>query len=84
MEAHRKTLAPVVAPLIDGDRGNPVIFDRRTFSDFNELKGDVGGRAIYSRFRVNWIPWHDSRMRMDIDTESDYLQLKEAMGIESS
>ena len=82
MEKHRKTLAPIVAPLIDDDRGNPVLFDCRTFSAFDDVEGDVGGRSIFSRFQVTWIPWHDSRMRLDIDTQADYLQLKEAMGIE--
>jgi len=84
LETHEKTLAPVVAPLIDEDRGNPVLFDRRTFPEFTRLEGDVGGRAIFSRFRVSWVPWHDDRMRLDIDTESDYWHLLEVMGIEPS
>jgi molybdenum cofactor cytidylyltransferase len=30
IEAHHKTLSPIIAPLIDGQRGIPVLFDRKT------------------------------------------------------
>ena len=40
---HSRTLASIVAPMVDGRRGNPVIFDRRSFADFAAIDGDVGG-----------------------------------------
>jgi molybdenum cofactor cytidylyltransferase len=82
VDTHRSTLAPVVAPLIDGERGNPVLFDQKTFLELAALTGDVGGRAVFSRYPVTWVPWHDGRMRLDIDTKSDYLKLVAEMGLE--
>ena len=81
-EAHAQTLSSIVAPLVDGQRGNPVLFDQRTFTDFEMLEGDKGGRALFSRYRVNWVPWHDDRPLADVDTEADYAHLLEDGGWE--
>ena len=35
-----------LAPAIDGQRGNPVLFDRTYFSALRDVEGDMGGRAI--------------------------------------
>lgn len=75
IEEHSKTLAPVIAPIADGQRGNPVLFDKSTFSDLLSLKGDVGGRVLFSRYPVTWIEWHDPAILQDIDTENDYRRL---------
>jgi molybdenum cofactor cytidylyltransferase len=72
IEKHAQTLGPVVAPIIDGRRGNPILFDRIAFSDFEDITGDVGGRALFSRYNIVWVPWHDPRALMDIDTVDDY------------
>jgi molybdenum cofactor cytidylyltransferase len=72
VETHSRTFAPIIAPLIDGMRGNPVLFDRSTFSAFATLRGDVGGRVLFSRFPVEWIPWHDPHCLLDVDTPEDY------------
>ena len=45
---HARTLSPIVAPLVDGRRGNPVCFDRVTFPELLALTGDTGGRALFS------------------------------------
>jgi molybdenum cofactor cytidylyltransferase len=70
-EAHDRSLSPIVAPLVDGQRGNPVLFDRAAFSALREISGDVGGRAVFSRFRVEWLPWHDASVLRDVDTPKD-------------
>jgi molybdenum cofactor cytidylyltransferase len=75
VEFHAQTLSPIVAPLIDGERGNPVLFDRRTFPDFFDLEGDMGGRKLFSRFKVSWVDWHDRNLLLDVDTEEDYQRL---------
>jgi molybdenum cofactor cytidylyltransferase len=76
--AHASEAAAIVAPLIGGDRrGNPVLFDRETFEDLRGLRGDEGGRAIFSRHRVHYVPWHDERIIEDIDDEEDYHKLME-------
>ena len=78
VERHTETLAPIIVPLVDGQRGNPVLFDRQTFPDLLELQGDTGGRALFSRYPVAWLPWHDARLLLDIDTPEDYQSLLES------
>ncbi len=80
VEAHSQEGAPIVAPLVQGQRANPVLFDRETFPDFHQLTGDVGGRALFSRFPVKWIPWHDDLPILDIDTPEDYHKLLNGLG----
>jgi len=75
IETHAATLAPIVAPLIREQRGNPVLFDRATFPEFEGLTGDTGGRALFARHRVEWVEWHDERALQDLDTEADYTDL---------
>jgi len=72
LETHAAGLQPVVAPLVDGQRSNPVLFDRDTFPDLMALQGDVGGRALFSKYPIAWVPWHDSRILLDVDTPRDY------------
>jgi molybdenum cofactor cytidylyltransferase len=72
---HARTLAPIIAPLVDGRRGNPVCFDRVTFPELLALTGDTGGRALFSRYPVTWLPWHDASVLVDVDTEEDYQRL---------
>ena len=66
---HRK---PVTAPLIGGQRGNPVLFSRETFSKLRLVSGDQGGRAVIQQFEVDWLPWVDDRALLDVDKEEDF------------
>jgi molybdenum cofactor cytidylyltransferase len=77
VESHASNLSALVAPLIDGQRANPVLFDRRTFPELSELSGDAGGRALFARYRPTWVPWHDSSLLLDVDTPEDYQRLLE-------
>lgn len=72
---HTQTLAPIIAPLVNGQRGNPVLFDKVTFPDLLKLTGDIGGKALFSRYPVTWLPWHDKSALVDVDTEEDYQKL---------
>jgi molybdenum cofactor cytidylyltransferase len=72
---HQQSLAPIVAPQAGGRRGNPVLFDRTAFADLLALQGDTGGRAVFSRYPVTWLPWQDDSILLDIDTPEDYIQL---------
>ena len=74
-ETHSASLSPIVAPLVDGQRANPVLFDRVTFQDLARLSGDVGGRPLFAKYPVSWVPWHDSRLLLDVDTPEDYQTL---------
>jgi len=75
VERHAESLAPIVAPIIAGQRGNPVLFDRITYKDFQSLQGDVGGRRLFSRYQVSWLEWFDEALLLDIDTDEDYQRL---------
>jgi molybdenum cofactor cytidylyltransferase len=77
VETHQATLSPIVAPQIDGQRGNPVMFDLRTFPDLLSLKKDMGGRTLFSHIPVRWVIWHDSNQLFDIDTPEDYQKFRE-------
>ena len=75
IEKHATTLAPIIAPLVDGQRGNPVLFDQITFDDLMKVQGDKGGRELFSRYPVEWMDWHDASALIDIDTGADYQRL---------
>ena len=66
---HRK---PVTAPLIGGQRGNPILFSRKAFSALRHVAGDQGGRAVIQQFEVDWLPWVDDRALLDVDKEEDF------------
>ena len=76
LETYAKTLSPIVAPMIDQRRGNPVLFDRTTFQELTKVTGDAGGRQVFSQFPVTYVPWLDTRFGLDVDTLEDYERLK--------
>ncbi|WP_423223289.1 selenium cofactor biosynthesis protein YqeC [Candidatus Amarolinea aalborgensis] len=71
---HRATLAPLVVPTYRGPRGNPVLFDQRTFPDLLAITGDVGGRPLLSTYADALAPVaFDRPLPRDIDTINDLL-----------
>ncbi len=77
VEQHRQSLPPIVAPMIQGKRANPVLFDRVTFPSLMSISGDAGGRQVFSRFKVSWLEWNDANLLLDVDTPEDYQRLLE-------
>jgi len=75
MARHAQTQPPIVAPMIEGKRGNPVLFDYSVFPDLMSLQGDAGGRLIFSRYPAAYVPWHDPNLLLDVDTFEDYERL---------
>jgi molybdenum cofactor cytidylyltransferase len=75
VEKHAEGLDPIVAPMVIDQRANPVLFDRDTFQDLLQLEGDVGGRAVFHKYRVEYLPWHDDRLLLDVDTPEQYQRL---------
>ena len=75
VQRHAEGLFPVVAPMVMDQRANPVLFDCGTFADLLTLEGDVGGRAIFHKQRVEYLPWHDERLLLDVDTPEMYARL---------
>ncbi len=70
-----ESLAPIVAPLVDGFRANPVLFSRETFSAMQQISGDQGGRALFNHFPVRYITWLDADARLDVDDQAAYQRL---------
>ncbi len=31
----------------------------------------MGGRALFNQFAVEWVPWIDSRIKLDVDLPGD-------------
>ena len=77
VELHQSTLGKIICPQVDGKRANPVLFDQETYPDLLALHGDIGGRALFSKYPVSWLPWHDASITFDIDTPADYQRLLE-------
>jgi len=77
VETHAASLAPLVAPMVDGQRANPVLFDRQTFPALMLLQGDTGGRSLFAKYPVEWVQWHDPAVLLDVDTPQDYQRLLE-------
>ena len=78
VETHTRDLSPIIAPLVlEEKRANPVLFDRVTFPSLLNITGDVGGRAIFSDYKVEYLPWHDDRLLLDVDKPEDYQRLVE-------
>ena len=78
IEAHASTLYPLVAPRVQGQRANPVLFDTAVFPELLRLRGDSGGRSLFSdpeRFPVKWVDWDDPDLLLDVDTPADYQRL---------
>jgi molybdenum cofactor cytidylyltransferase len=68
--------AVAVAPLIDGQRANPVYFSRAAFQLLKSITGDQGGRAVMREVNVKCVEWYDEMQARDIDEPEDYLALK--------
>jgi molybdenum cofactor cytidylyltransferase len=68
----------VTFPSFDGRRGNPVLFDRRTWPLLLELQGDRGGKQVIHnlpRNEVQEVKTDCGGILQDIDTLEDYSTL---------
>ena len=78
IESHSHGMQAILAPLVlEERRANPVLMDRVTFPDLLKITGDVGGRAIFDKHRVEYLPWHDDILLFDVDKPEDYQRLKD-------
>ncbi|HNB40044.1 MAG TPA: selenium cofactor biosynthesis protein YqeC [Anaerolineales bacterium] len=77
IESHASERQSILAPLVlEEKRVNPVLFDRVTFPDLMQLTGDIGGRGIFDKHKVSFLPWHDDILIFDVDKPEDYERLK--------
>ena len=78
--AYRTAGTLIVAPLYNGKRGSPVLFDKSLFAELIEVTGDEGGRTVLERHRqeVKLIEIGDALANYDVDTWEAYEQVVEA------
>lgn len=69
--------SPIVLPVYEGKRGNPVLFSRDTFSRIETLSEDRGARPLFDEYagQILTVSVADSSIHFDIDTEEDYQRL---------
>lgn len=73
--AYRSSFKLATAPVYKGKRGNPTIFDRRTWPMLLKLSGDEGGRSLFNHLekgQLYYFETEESSVLADIDTVDDY------------
>jgi molybdenum cofactor cytidylyltransferase len=75
---YQATRALIIAPFYQGQRGNPVLFDRALFAELLAVEGDRGGRLLIvsHQEQVERVEVDDPAVIMDIDTRQDYEKTK--------
>jgi molybdenum cofactor cytidylyltransferase len=67
-----------LAPRYDGQRGNPVLFDREHFDALATVSGDTGGRSVFENAADSAsLDVDDPAVRLDVDTPADLQSLRE-------
>lgn len=72
---YSKNLDLITCPIYKGQRGNPVLFDRRTWPLIQKLIGDRGGRALLETLpesEIGCFECDSEAVLIDIDTPGDY------------
>jgi len=70
--AHAAGVGDALAAAHEGDRGNPVLFDRRFFDRLADVDGDVGGREILLADDASaLVDVDDPGVRRDVDRPTD-------------
>ncbi|WP_121820129.1 nucleotidyltransferase family protein [Halostella salina] len=70
--AYAAGVGDALAAAHDGERGNPVLFDRRFFDDLTDVAGDTGGRAILLGSDAGaLVAVADPGVRRDVDEPDD-------------
>lgn len=70
--AYDATVGTALAAAYDGDRGNPVLFDRQYFDALAAVSGDTGGRRVLLDTDDSVLVDVDDRgVRLDVDVPSD-------------
>lgn len=77
LAAFEASPSPIVMPVFEGKRGNPVLFSRETFPRIQNLSGDSGARALFQEYdgRIQSVPVHSRAILDDLDTLEDYRNL---------
>jgi molybdenum cofactor cytidylyltransferase len=70
---------PIGAIEVNAKRSHPVIFSRKLYGELERLRGDVGAKSLFEKYRdqlclVEPEDYYDDR---DIDTQKDFREFKE-------
>lgn len=74
IDAHGRAHAPITAPLVEGHRGHPLIFDRALLPELLAIDDATSGvRAVVDRHaaELNAVPVDDPIARLDLNTPED-------------
>jgi len=76
----RATGKRIVAPLYNGRRGNPVLFDASLFAELLQTTGDEGGRSVIECHRQDMaaVEVGNDTASYDVDTWESYQQVLQA------
>ena len=68
----------MVIPVIDGKRGNPVVWARRFFPELMAIDGDIGARHLIGRYpeAVAEVALTDTAALVDVDTPDALVKVK--------
>jgi molybdenum cofactor cytidylyltransferase len=70
--------ALIAVPVIEGKRGNPVVWSRRFFADLMTVEGDIGARYLIGRYAeaVAEVPVYGTAALTDVDTPEAFAAVK--------
>jgi molybdenum cofactor cytidylyltransferase len=72
VDAYAAGAGAALAAAHDGERGNPVLFDRRFFDALTDVSGDVGGRRVLLESDESaLVAVSDPGVRRDVDAPED-------------
>ncbi len=74
-ERYCEKLKLITCPVYQGRKGNPTLFDRRTWPELMDLSGDLGGRELLKRAGkddIDLIETDSQAVITDIDTPENY------------
>ena len=78
LDAYARSGRRIVVPAYDGQRGNPVLFDRALWPELLQITGDQGARGVLRAhaWEIIEVPVSGAHFTEDIDTEADYERLR--------
>ena len=76
---YRATGKKIIAPIYEGKRGNPILFDASLFPELLEVTGDEGGRSVLERHReeIATVEMGNPLANIDVDTWDAYQRVVE-------
>lgn len=79
IDVYRREQPPIVVPRHEGQRGNPVLFERSLFAELQAIHGDQGARSVLKAHQqsICWLDTTDGGILLDIDTPDAYGALLE-------